>query len=63
MGFPTDVGVVDLMIGFPACYYPAGLTIERSFAELPTLFLKDGVGPKFLRENAVQVFKLGDIAS
>ena len=46
-----------------AGYYPAGLTIERSFSELPTLPLKDGVWPKFLRENAVRVFKLDDIAS
>ncbi len=46
-----------------AGYYPAGLTIERSFSELPGLPLTDGVWPKFLRENAVRVFKLDDIAS
>jgi predicted TIM-barrel fold metal-dependent hydrolase len=46
-----------------AGYYPAGITIERSFSELPNVPLKDAVWPKFLRENAVRVFKLDDLAS
>ena len=43
-------------------YFPAGLTYDRIFSELPDVPLKDGVWPKFLRENAVKVFKLEDRA-
>ncbi|MCW2899948.1 MAG: Amidohydrolase [Streptosporangiaceae bacterium] len=39
-------------------YYPYGLELERIFAELPELGLKDDVWPKFLRENALRVLKL-----
>jgi len=46
-----------------AGYYPAGLTIERSFGELPNVPVRDEVWPKFLRENAIRVFKLDDIAA
>jgi predicted TIM-barrel fold metal-dependent hydrolase len=42
-----------------AGYYPAGLTLERIFRELPDVPLKAEVWPKFLRENAMRVFKLG----
>lgn len=41
-----------------AGYYPSGLTLERSFSELPEVPLKDEVWPKFLRENAIKVLKL-----
>ena len=41
-----------------AGYFPMGLSLERIFAELPNVPLKDDVWPKFLRENAVRVFKL-----
>jgi predicted TIM-barrel fold metal-dependent hydrolase len=41
-----------------AGYFPMGLTLERIFRELPGVPLKDEVWPKFLRENAVRVFKL-----
>lgn len=41
-----------------AGYYPMGLSLERIFAELPNLPLKDEVWPKFLRDNAARVFKL-----
>jgi uncharacterized protein len=41
-----------------AGYYPAGLTLERIFREMPDVPLKDDVWPKFLRENAIRVFKL-----
>jgi uncharacterized protein len=41
-----------------AGYYPMGLTLERIFAELPYVPLRDHVWPKFLRDNAVAVFKL-----
>jgi predicted TIM-barrel fold metal-dependent hydrolase len=43
-----------------AGYFPMGLSLERIFAELPNVPLKDDVWPKFLRENALRVFKLED---
>jgi predicted TIM-barrel fold metal-dependent hydrolase len=41
-----------------AGYYPAGLTLERIFTDMRNVQLKDEVWPKFLRENAIRVFKL-----
>ena len=41
-----------------AGYYPMGLSLRRIFDELPNVPLKDEVWPKFLRENAMRVFKL-----
>jgi uncharacterized protein len=41
-----------------AGYYPMGLSLRRIFEELPDVPLKDEVWPKFLRENAMRVFKL-----
>jgi predicted TIM-barrel fold metal-dependent hydrolase len=41
-----------------AGYFPMGLTLERIFTELPAVALRDHVWPKFLRENAMRVFKL-----
>jgi predicted TIM-barrel fold metal-dependent hydrolase len=41
-----------------AGYYPMGLSLERIFSELPHVPFRDHVWPKFLRENAVRVFKL-----
>jgi uncharacterized protein len=41
-----------------AGYYPMGLSLERIFAELPDVAFREHVWPKFLRENAVRVFKL-----
>jgi hypothetical protein len=40
-------------------YYPYGLELQRIFAELPDVPLKDDVWPKFLRHNALAVLKLG----
>jgi hypothetical protein len=40
------------------CGYPSGLTYERQFSELPNVPFKDNVWPKFLRENALRVFKI-----
>jgi predicted TIM-barrel fold metal-dependent hydrolase len=42
-----------------AGYFPAGLTLERIFTDMENVPLKDEVWPKFLRENAMRVFKLG----
>jgi predicted TIM-barrel fold metal-dependent hydrolase len=39
-------------------YFPAGLTLERQFAELPNVPFHDDVWPKFLRTNAQRVFHL-----
>src|ERR1700722_2720777 len=41
-----------------AGYFPMGLTLERIFKELPDVAFRDAVWPKFLRDNAVRVFKL-----
>jgi hypothetical protein len=41
-----------------AGYYPMGLSLRRIFGELRDLPLRDEVWPKFLRENAVRVFKI-----
>jgi predicted TIM-barrel fold metal-dependent hydrolase len=39
-------------------YFPAGLTLERQFRDMPNVPFKPEVWPKFLRENAIRVFKL-----
>jgi len=41
-----------------AGYYPMGLTLERIFTEMPNVPFRDHVWPKFLRENALRVFKI-----
>lgn len=41
-----------------AGYFPMGLSLERIFEDMPNVPFKDEVWPKFLRENAVKVFKL-----
>ena len=41
-----------------AGYYPMGLSLERIFRELPDVPFKPDVRVKFLRENAMKVFKL-----
>ena len=39
-------------------YFPAGTTLERQFRDMQHVPFKDPVWPKFLRENAIRVFKL-----
>ena len=41
-----------------AGYFPAGLSLDRIFAELENVPFKDEVWPKFLRDNAARVLKL-----
>ncbi len=41
-----------------AGYFPMGLSLDRIFSEMPEVPLRDEVWPKFLRENAIRVFKL-----
>lgn len=43
-----------------AGYFPMGLSLERIFADMPNVPLRDNVWPKFLRENAIRVFKLDE---
>ncbi|MCU0268679.1 MAG: amidohydrolase family protein [Acidimicrobiales bacterium] len=42
-----------------AGYFPAGLTYDRIWSEMPNVGFDDAVWPKFLRENANRVLKLG----
>jgi len=41
-----------------AGYFPAGLTYDRIWSDMPNVAFKDEVWPKFLRENARKVLKL-----
>lgn len=41
-----------------AGYFPMGLSLERIMSEMPNVPFRDPVWPKFLRENALRVFKL-----
>jgi hypothetical protein len=41
-----------------AGYFPMGLSLERIFRELPDVPFRDEVWPRFLRDNAMRVFKL-----
>ncbi len=41
-----------------AGYFPMGLSLDRIFAELPSVPLREHVWPKFLRENARRVLRL-----
>ena len=41
-----------------AGYFPMGLSLERIFGDMPNVPFRDAVWPKFLRENAVRVFRL-----
>ncbi len=41
-----------------AGHFPIRLSLARIFGELPEVEFRTDVWPKFLRENAVRVFKL-----
>jgi predicted TIM-barrel fold metal-dependent hydrolase len=41
-----------------AGYFPMGLSLERIFKDMQSVPFRDEVWPKFLRENAMRVFKL-----
>lgn len=41
-----------------AGYFPMGLSLDRIFKDMPDVPLRDHVWPRFLRENAIRVFKL-----
>jgi predicted TIM-barrel fold metal-dependent hydrolase len=43
-----------------AGYFPMGLSLERIFTDMKDVPFRDHVWPKFLRENAMRVFKLDD---
>jgi len=42
-----------------AGYFPMGLTLDRIFEELPHVPFKKEIWPKFLRENAAKVLRVG----
>ncbi len=42
-----------------AGYFPMGLSLERIFADMPAVPLKDEVWPKFLYDNAARLLGLG----
>ncbi len=44
-----------------AGYFPMGLSLDRIFKDMPEVPFKDEVWPKFLRENAIKVFKLENL--
>lgn len=60
--YPTDIINFANTRGadkvFYCGYFPAGLTLERQFRDMPGVPFDDRVWPKFLRENALRVFKL-----
>jgi predicted TIM-barrel fold metal-dependent hydrolase len=41
-----------------AGYFPSGLSLERIMTELPDVPFRDHVWPRFLRDNAIEVFGL-----
>ena len=41
-----------------AGYYPMGLSLDRIVSELRDVPFRDEVWPRFLRDNAVDVFRL-----
>ena len=43
-----------------AGYFPMGLSLDRIFADMQDVPFKNEVWPKFLRENAIKVFGLGE---
>ncbi len=43
-------------------YYPMGLSLDRIFSEMPNVPFRDHVWPPFLRDNAMRVFKLGELS-
>jgi uncharacterized protein len=43
-----------------AGYFPMGLSLDRIFSDMENVPFKDEVWPKFLRENALKLFKLGE---
>jgi hypothetical protein len=43
-----------------AGYFPMGLSLERIFTDMQNVPFKDQVWPKFLRDNAIRVFKLDE---
>jgi len=43
-----------------AGYFPMGLSLDRIFKDMEGVGFKDEVWPKFLRENAMKLFKLGE---
>ena len=49
---------VQLDDDFDRAWRRVGLSLDRIFGDMPNVPFKDNVWPKFLRENAIKVFKL-----
>ena len=45
-----------------AGYFPMGMSLDRIFSDMAEVPFRDHVWPKFLRENAIRVFKLDHLA-
>lgn len=43
-----------------AGYFPMGLSLDKIFEQMPDVAFRDKVWPKFLRDNAMRVFKLDE---
>jgi hypothetical protein len=60
---PQDEGldhqIIDTFAMVGPSDYPMGLGPRRIFEEMPNVPFKDDVWPKFFRDNAMRVFKLG----
>ena len=41
-----------------AGYFPMGISLDRIFQDMPEVPFREEVWPKFLRDNAIKVFKL-----
>lgn len=54
--FANTRGADKIMYGG---YFPHGLSFDRIFSDMEDVPFKDDVWPKFLRENAMRVLKLG----
>jgi predicted TIM-barrel fold metal-dependent hydrolase len=55
--FANSRGAKQIMY---AGYYPMGLSLERIFSEMSLVPFKASVWPKFLRENAISIFRLDE---
>lgn len=57
IGFANHDGADQVLY---AGYFPSGLSLDRIFAELPSVPLADATWPRFLGGNARRIFRLGD---
>ena len=58
--FGIEPDIMTVAKAMTAGYFPMGLSLERIFTDMPGVPFRDHVWPKFLRENAIRVFKLDE---